>query len=349
MKEPYKLLIVDDSKLMRNVIAKIFDPEPGVKVVGEAENGKIALEMIPRLSPDVISLDINMPIMDGLTTLKHIMIKHPTPTVMCSTLTQEGAKITFDALYYGAIDFISKPTRQNPVDLEEQCNTIIKKIKQAAEVKIENVRYVRTRPDGKLADRLDLLGSKSYTFDHVFVVGASEGGYGSLLKIIPQLNADIRSAFIVVLYEPAPQVDAFVRYLDNISDIKVKRVMDGEPLSGGVCYIASENQYVTIDSYYGEYLKVNPAPFPDRRGAVNMLMFSVAEFVKERSVGVILSGSGDDGAEGIREFMRIGGTAIVQDPKSCLYREMPSSALKQAKVDLVLPDHLIASKINSLF
>ncbi|QTA89223.1 chemotaxis protein CheB [Desulfonema magnum] len=344
MKNPIKLLIVDDSRLMRRVINKIFDASNNIQVVGEAANGKEALDMIPELNPDVVTLDINMPVMDGLTALKHIMIRFPRPVVMLSTLTQEGAAVTFDALKYGAVDFIHKPSNTQPVSLEEQCSTIVKKISLAAGVEVGTIRYLRTKTDKKTTEPGQIK------CNYICAIGVSEGGYGTLLKIIPQLQSDLPAAILVVLYEASRHVDAFARYLDDNSPFKVKRAVDGESVEAGFCYLVSGKQYVTFHSFYGEYsLAVNAAPFTTHKGGINMLMFSLAEIMKEHAMGVILSGSGNDGAEGLQEILRSGGTAIIQEPKTCLYKEMAISAIHKCKAASVIPDGDIAAEINKRF
>jgi len=344
LKEPINLLIVDDSKLMRRVIAKIFDADDRIRVVGEAGNGKEALEMIPQLNPDVITMDINMPVMDGLTALKHIMIKHPKPVVMLSTLTQEGAAVTFDSLKYGAVDFIHKPSNHQPETLEEQCHTIIKKVLLASRVEIGAIRYLRTGKTQK-ADR----GSSSQNVSWICAIGTSEGGYGTLLKIIPYLEPELPAAVVVVLYEASRHVDAFAQYLNENSSIRVKRAADGEAVEAGFCYLVSGKQYITLHSFYGEYsLAVNAAPFTESEGGVNTLFSSLAEIMKEHALGVVLSGSGEDGIEGLAEIIRKGGTAIVQEPKNALYKETPTMAIEKCKPAIVIPDSEIAGGINKI-
>jgi two-component system chemotaxis response regulator CheB len=341
-KDPIKLLIVDDSKLIRRALCKIFDSNDDVKVIGEAGNGLEALEVFPRLNPDVVTMDINMPAMDGLTALKHIMIKHPKPTVMLSTLTQEGAAVTFDSLKYGAVDFIPKPSKIHELDVEVQHQNIIRKIILAAGVEMEAIRYLKTPSKVKNLQRCEQM-----TSDFIVAIGTSEGGYGALLKVIPRLLPGLPTAIIAVLYEDPRHIDAFARYLDDQSLLKVKRAKDGEPIQGGVCYLASGDEYTIVESMNGGYLfQVNRSPFPTRRGAINMLMFSVAEVMKNRTAGVILSGTGEDGVEGINEIIRMGGTGIVQDPTSCLYKETSRLAIDRCKVDLVLPAGKIAEKMN---
>lgn len=345
MNDQYKILIVDDSKLIRRAVSNIFKEQEKFQVVGEAGNGKEALELLPKLNPDVVTLDINMPVMDGLTTLKHIMIKSPRPTVMLSSLTQEGASVTFDALKYGAIDFIAKPSKTNGNSIGEQEQNIIKKISLAAEVEIESVQYIRSLPKEKSNKKPDGNECKG-----IFAIGASEGGYGALLKIVPQIIPDIPAALLVVVYADSKHVDAFAGYLDSHSFLKVGRAKDGEEIRGGVCYLCSGEEYATVHSSGNKYnLQVRPSPFAGRRGSINMLMFSVAEAMGMCAAGVILSGTGDDGAEGLGEIVRTGGTAIVQEPKSCLCREMAISAIDSCDVELVISDTKIASEINKFY
>jgi two-component system chemotaxis response regulator CheB len=335
-------LIVDDSKLMRRVIADILEKDSRLEVAGEAADGNEALEKIAELTPDVVTLDINMPRMDGITALKHIMIKHPTPTVMLSTLTQEGADITFDALRFGAVDFVHKPSNRQPEELENQAQAIVRKVILAADVKLDAVRLNRGKPKPKAFD-----AGGGHKCKHLCALGASEGGYGALLKVIPHLHPALPAAVLAVLYEASPHVDAFTGYLDKNSAFTVKRAKDGTTIEPGVCYIASGKEYLTVYSFYGEYsLSVNASPFPTRRGSINMLLLSLAERAEQNAVGVLLSGAGDDGAEGVCEVMRLGGAAIVQDPETCLHREMPEAAIAQCNGVAVHPDTQIAAALN---
>jgi two-component system chemotaxis response regulator CheB len=339
-----RLLVVDDSKLFRRLIRDIFEGSDQVQIVGEASNGVEALEMLPRLNPDVITLALDMPVMDGLTALKYIMINYPKPTVMLSAYTKEGEYMTFETLKYGAVDFIAKPSRLQSMTLSEQRQRVIQKVLTAAKVRVEAVQYLRPVPKQAQPKR---AGERNCNF--LFAMGASIGGYSALLKIIPQLRHDLPAAFLVVLYVASEHLDAFVKYLDEESDVKVKRAVDGDPLMSGACYMASGDDYVTIHSSDGQLsLEVNHKPLPSHKGAANMLMFSLAEVMKHRSIGIILSGSGVDGVEGIDEILRTGGIGIVQDPLSCLCQETARAALNRCKIDLVLSDWRIPSEINNL-
>ena len=383
-KNPIRLLVVDDSRFIRRAICKIIAEDGSIEVTGEAANGEEALEMIFRLDPDVVILDINMPVMDGLTALKHIMIKCPRPTVMFSSLTQEGADITFDTLKYGAVDFIPKPSRLSNDGLKERHERMIRKIKLAAGVEMEAVRYLRsgrkkTLPDIVFCEECgskniinscdkgrgfircrscndkiavsgsDKLNSRNNNCKYLCAIGASEGGYRSLLKIIPELRPDIQTAFIIIIYDALKHVDAFADYIDNFSYVRVKKAEDGEIIQGGVCYLAGGSEYVTINSINSEYrLLINASPFQMRKRSINMLMFSVAETMKQYAIGAILSGSGNDGTEGIAEIIRLDGRAVAQNPRHCFCGEMAQSVIDNCKVDNVISDTQIAGEINSM-
>jgi two-component system chemotaxis response regulator CheB len=341
MSDKTKILVVDDSKLMRKAVRDIFEDSNDIEVIGEAANGSEALELIPEITPDVIVLDVNMPIMDGITTLKHMMINCPTPTVMLSTLTKDGAAITFDSLKYGAVDFLTKPSSLNG-DLEDQTAEIADKIALAAQVEIGAMQYIRPTTRGSSSSVPNNLEIKK-----IIAIGGAEGGYSTLLKLIPGLQADLPAAYIVALYAATEHIDAFVRYLDNCSSLSVNRATEGAPVKSGVCYISSGEEYVTIREKNGEFLlHVSPAPFSTRRGSIDMLMLSTAELAGEKAVGVVVSGEGDDGSEGLCEITANGGTAMVQKPQSCLYRHMADNALKRCPAKIVVSDTKIASAIN---
>ncbi len=338
------LFIVDDSKMMRKVIASIFKDDPFVQVVGEAENGEEALQLIPQLKPDVITLDVEMPVMDGLKTIKHLMIQSPTPTVMLSSMTQDGAAVTFDALKYGAVDFVAKPSRNADIDLAEQTKEIARKVHLASEVELDAVRYVRAVNKNKQAHI-----SSGNRCDKIVAIGVAEGGYGALLKLLPHLSAGLPAAYLVMFYAPSKHLDPFVEYMDRFSPLQIKRATNNVRLEAGVCYFASGEEYLTVhEQEQGLLLNLSPAPFATQRGSINMLFFSVAEVMKEDAVAVILSGVGEDGTEGMAEILRVGGAGIVQDPAGCLYRDMPWSVSAHCREAAVLPDGEIPDTINSI-
>lgn len=338
-----RLLIVDDSKFMRQAIAEFFAPDNAIEVVGEAKNGAEAIEAVANLDPDVVTLDVNMPVMDGLTALKHIMIRSPRPVVMLSTLMQEGAQATFDALRYGALDFILKPS-QIKGDLETQRQEICRKVRLAAHVQVSAMRYIRAAQQDK--------SKITEPCRRVVTLGTAEGGYNALLKIIPHLTIDTTpTAYLVVLYADTAYVDAFVKYLDQFSALQIRRAKDGECLYGGVCYLSAGCEYVTFRQEGDELtLHVTEAPFPWRRGSINRLFFSSAETLGSNGISVLLSGSSEDGAEGLSEVIDANGIALLQDPKTCLDKEMVLSALQLCEPNecRIVADGAISDVLNEI-
>ena len=339
---PIQVLIVDDSKVIRQAIQHIFNKDPRISVAGEAADGAEALKKISELDPDVVTMDINMPVMDGLTAVKNIMIKFPKPIIMFSALTEEGATETFDSLKYGAVDFMRKPTKLEQGNFDAQHQRMIEKVIMASQIRTETIRYLRIP---KYKEVLE----PSRKIQYLFTIGASEGGYSALLNIIPQLRPGLPAAFVAILYTEGHHINSFVKYIKTLSALPVKRAMDGDILKAGTCYIASGMEYVTVDSDKDNIrLQVHPSPFPERRGSINMLMFSAAEIMSERTIGIMLSGSGDDGVEGIGEVLRVGGTGIVQTPDNCLFKESSELTLKQHQIDLTLSVQNMGIKINEI-
>ena len=340
-----KILVVDDSKFIRQAVRRIFETDDQLQVTAEAADGKEALALIPRVDPDVITLDIHMPVMDGISTLKRIMLQHPKPTVMLSNLTMEGATVTFDTLKFGAVDVIAKPSNLGELAVSQQMREINHRIKLASQVQIDSIRYLRTRPNGQ-----PVAAANPSACRYLVAVGAAEGGYGALLKILPQLSAGLPAAFLVMLYAEAAYVDAFVSYLDHCSPMSIRRAVNGRPIEAGTCYIACGREYLTVQGSRQEpRLVVNPAPFETRKGSIDMLMFSVAELYAERAVGIVLTGSGRDGVEGVGELIRCGGQALVQEPASCLHKQMAQEVLSLQPVDHSIADAQMAAAVSRMF
>ena len=344
MSNKKKILIVDDSKMIRKGLSEIFEASNDFEIVGQAADGKEALAAIRRTQPDVVTLDVVMPEMDGLTTLKHIMIECPRPTVMLSSLTKDGSKTTFDALRYGAVDFISKPSKlEDDMDVGFLSEDITRKVNAAIEVNVAATSYIRPLPDNAgHEDMSDLRCEKLIGF------GAAEGGYGALMKIIPGLR-QAQAAYIAVHYIDEEHLDAFIDYLNEHSRIRVKRAEHDEVLQAGVCYLSSGSDYLTVHESGEDFVfHVNPAPFSTRRGSIDRLFFSIAEVMESQAVGVILSGAGVDGVEGLQEINRVGGTTIVQDSKTSLAKEMPKAAIATIKPGYIISDADVSANLNRL-
>lgn len=341
--KPLSILVVDDSKMIRRVLREIIESDSRKKVVGEAEDGRKALALLVDLKPDVVTLDINMPVMDGLTTLKHIMIQHPVPTVMISALTQEGATETFESLKYGAIDFLPKPSRARGGDLQAQRLEIIRKVEMAAAVQMESVRYLR-RPSQEKA----VASNPPSPCRSLVVMGVAEGGYGALLNVIPRLNPRLAAAYVAVMHQPAQHLDGFARYLDHCSRLTIQRAGDGVPIHAGRCYLAAAGEPLTFvreaaQMRFKRYRETDCRP----DGAIDRIMGDVAHLMGTNATGVILTGAGDDGLAGLGAVIGGGGTVFIQDPGSCLFKETPMKAADQYDMANLVSDKRMAGAINA--
>lgn len=339
---PISVLIVDDSTVLRKIVREMFGADEQLTVVGEAEHGLRALELIPALKPDVVTLDVNMPVMDGLTTIKHIMIKSPTPVVMFSTLTGQGAHETFDALRYGAVDFLQKPSSLLKEDLKSQHELIVSRVKNAARAGIDTIRYLRP---AQLTDPPKT--SFNGTCRRVYAISSSYGGYGALLGLVPELAPDLGAAFIASVYAIPSHVTAFARYLDNHSALHVCHATDGQPVDAGTCYLTSAFEAVTVvGSPDRPVFAVSPRDTPNADHAADELMTSLADVFGDRSGGVVLSGIGDDGISGVGRILDRGGHVVVQEPKTCLCSETAAQAASTYGLPTVLPGMRMAETIR---
>jgi two-component system, chemotaxis family, protein-glutamate methylesterase/glutaminase len=342
--KPLDILVVDDSKIIRKVLREIIESDGRNRVIGEAENGKVALQLLEEISPDVITLDINMPVMDGLTTLKHIMIHHPVPTVMISALTQEGARETFESLKYGAIDFLPKPSRTKGADLQTQKSEILRKIELVAAVQLESIRYLRRPSQEKSSPAAEALPCRC-----LVTIGVAEGGYGALLNIIPRLSGAMAVAYVAVMPQAPEHVDGFARYLDQCSQLCVQRVAHGTLMRGGTCYLGAATEQVTFVKEHDQIRLIvdTASSCAPGTGAIDNLMGSAAHLMRERAAGVILTGAGDDGVKGLGAILKEGGTAFVQDPRSCLFKETPMKVVDKYIIKNLVSDKQMAAAIES--
>ena len=270
----HRVLIVDDSKVIRDGLRQVFMQDERFEVVGEAANGNAALDAVKTLKPDVVTMDISMPEMDGITALKHLMITCPTPTLMLSSLSSEGASITFDALRYGAVDFIQKPSRLEQGCFDKQIDEICSRTEYAASVDVNVIRYISPKRNSAV----EIIRQHAVPCKKIVAMGAAEGGYSSLLKIIPHLSVESDAAYLIVLYVDAEYVDLYVEYLNSHSVMEVKVAEHNETIEAGVCYVRSGSDYLSVHKEADDYvLHISPAPFASRKGSIDMLMFSTAD------------------------------------------------------------------------
>jgi two-component system, chemotaxis family, protein-glutamate methylesterase/glutaminase len=342
-KEKIRVLVVDDSALMNRQISTILQSDPVIEVIGRAKDGVEALTLAKELAPDVITLDVEMPNMNGITALKHIMIKYAIPTVMISALTREGSRTSFDALRYGAVDVIAKPSRREDENLDSQKKEIISRVKKAASIRLGRSKYLRITSSSPAEKMPKGLPDQDTCY---IGIGTGTGGYCSLLKIIPALSSSFSSVLIANLLTAEKYIDAFVSYLDMHSSVPVKNGSTASHIEKGTCYIISGESRLSIAVNGDRYLKFQPANHIS--DPIDYLFSSIALIGGANSVGIILTGAGKDGAEGLSILKKAGGTAVIQDINNCMDPEMPLAALEKGSVQKILPDYMIADFIMDL-
>lgn len=344
-----KVMIVDDSPFMRKILMDILQGDEGIIVVGEAKNGKEALEKIPIYKPDLITLDIEMPIMDGIATLKHIVKKYKLPVVMISSLTMEGATLTLQALEEGAVDFIPKPKNIFSLSGETIRYDIINKVKAAAKSKtIVRHKQVRTIETIKKADQTINFSKKDY--DYIIAIGTSTGGPRALKNVLPLIPANINGTIVVVQHMPPNFTKSLANRLNSLSNIVVKEGEEGDVLQRGHCYIAPGDYHMTVKGKNGKYeIELNKEPaIKGLRPAADLLMESVAKLKNLKKIGVIMTGMGSDGSKGIIDIKKSNGYTIAQDEDTSVVFGMPKSAIDTKYVDKIIPLDNIAHEIVSV-
>jgi len=338
-----KVLVVDDSALMSKQIAAILNEDDKIEVVGQAKDGVEAMHMAGTLKPDVITLDVEMPKMSGITALKHIMVRHGVPTVMISALTKEGARTTFDALRYGAIDVIAKPSRREDESLDAQKEDIVAKVRRAAAIRTGRSRYLRMTAPPPLQKRLHISPNSAPRF---IGIGAGTGGYYSLLRIIPALPAEFQGMLIGVVLAAARYVEPFVSYLDTHSVVQVKGIKGVTVLEPGICYICSGQDGVVLErDDDGRSVLAPRGRTPEANsGPIDAMLTSLA-VMGGQAIGIVMTGAGKDGAEGIAAIRGAGGTGVVQDINNAMDPSMPLAVLEKGSVEKLLPDYRMAEFI----
>lgn len=345
-----RVLVVDDSALVRQVMTEILASDERIEVLAAVGDPFAASEWIKREVPDVITLDIEMPKMDGLTFLHIIMSQHPIPVVICSSLAESGAETTLRALEYGAVDIIQKPRLGTKEFLEESRVRICDAVRAAAEARLTPVSARLDRAQEKLtADAVlsaPVPGAMARTTEKVVAVGASTGGTEALRVLIEALPLDA-PGMVVVQHMPEHFTAAFADRLNAGCQVEVKEAADGDSIIRGRVLIAPGNRHVLLKrSGARYYVEVKDGPLVCRhRPSVDVLFRSAASFAGANAVGVIMTGMGDDGARGLCEMKQAGAYTIAQDQESCVVFGMPKEAISRGAVDAVLPLERIAKEI----
>lgn len=336
-----KVLAVDDSGLVRTALSSIMR-SAGFEVI-TAKNGKEAVEKTIQHRPDVITMDINMPEMDGLTALKLIMEKCPTPVIMLSSLTHEGAKETLEALKLGAVDFIPKPGGNLP-NLSEISAEIIEKVKNASKTSPKLIRLANLR---KIKGEVVRTAWPAKTRDVCILIGSSTGGPSALEHVIPRLPSDIPSPLFVVQHMPPVFTKQLAERLNSISEIEVKEAEDGEKVRDGVAYIAPGGRHMKVRRILGsiKIKVVDGLPVNNVKPSVDVTAESVAEVYGGNVVGVILTGMGCDGAYGLSKLKALGAKNVACDEETSVVFGMPRAAIEIGAVDSVRPLYEVAEEI----
>ena len=351
------VIIVDDSVLIRKRISRILNNNRRIKVVGTASDGLKAIEMVKQLKPDVVTLDVEMPNMNGIEALKIISGEYGTPVLMLSALTKEGADVTLEALELGAVDFICKPRFGSAEEMKEFERDLTLKIRAAALTKNDpkrskpsrriSARPVKPAPSTGVSKPLRRNSIKS-----VVAIGVSTGGPKALVSLLPKLPADFPCPILVAQHMPKGFTASLSARLNGLSAITVKEARNGESVKPGVCYIAPGNFHMTVHHMTlskGAMVKVTDRPKNSLyKPSVDILMKSVAQVYGAGGIGVILTGMGTDGTKGVRELKERGGLVIAEDKSSCTVYGMPRSVVESGLADIVAPLTEIPSALKTL-
>ena len=342
-----RVLIVDDSAFMRNALTKMLSSDPEITVVGTAWNGLDAIEKVAELKPDLVTMDIEMPRMDGIEALRRIMATNPVPVIMVSSLTTEGARSTLDALDLGAVDFVPKNLSDLSVNIVKVREILIEKVKQ-----IGTAGPGRRRPSRPVPAPAASAPVRSiYRTDRrigVVAIATSTGGPKALQDVIPKLPKDFSVPVIVVQHMPPAFTGPFAQRLNEISGLTVKEAEEGEPLRPGVVFVAPGRGHLSVRRMrVGECVVVVSENRPDLiyRPSADVMMSSVAELYPGRALGVILTGMGNDGEKGMRAIKSSGGRTLAQDEATCVVYGMSRAVVEAGLADKVVPIEEVAGVI----
>jgi two-component system, chemotaxis family, protein-glutamate methylesterase/glutaminase len=339
-KAKIRVLIVDDSAVVRQILSEVLSSDPEIEVIATASDPFVAAERISEQVPDVITLDIEMPRMDGLTFLQKIMSQHPIPVVICSSLAEEGTQSTLKALEYGAVDIITKPRVGSKQFLEDSRTMLCQVVKAAAGARLQNLRQSRVVEPKLTADAIlsPANHAMAETTEKVVAIGASTGGTEALKTLLETLPADA-PGIVIVQHMPELFTRAFANRLDGLCSITVKEAESNDTVLRGRALIAPGNHHMLLKRSGARYfVEIREGPLVCRhRPSVDVLFRSAARYAGQNAVGVILTGMGDDGARGMLEMKQAGATTIAQNEATCVVYGMPNEAVKRGAVDRVLP------------
>ena len=334
-----KVLVVDDSATARSLIKAVLESDSGIQVVGTAPDAYIARDMIVKLKPDVICLDVEMPRMDGITFLKKLMQYMPIPVVMVSSLTRSGAKTTLDALESGAIDFVAKPHSNIYDGIDDIKAEIVEKVKSAAKVNVRRFLH-------KTTINAQPISSLSETTNKIVAIGASTGGTEALKEVLIRMPRN-SPGIIIVQHMPPKFTKTFAQRLNQLSQIEVKEATNGETVGNGKALIAPGDYHMVLRRSGARYFVEigDGAKVSGHKPSVDVLFNSVAKVAGANAIGVILTGMGSDGAKGMLNMKKAGAINIAQDEKSCVVYGMPKVAVQLGGVSKSITLTKVAEEI----
>jgi two-component system chemotaxis response regulator CheB len=329
---PIRVLVVDDSAFMRTVISQMLAGAPDIEVVGQAADGKTGLNMARDLAPDVITLDVEMPILSGLEMLRVLMAHNPLPVIMLSSLTQEGARVTIEALELGAVDYLPKDTKGGPLGMRRIAPVLIEKIRAVGGGATRAaLRMGRRQGAATGAPARPAPGPRSDAFGQGFpvvAIGSSTGGPTALCQLIPALPADLPAAVVLVQHMPPGFTRALAMRLDRLSGLSVAEAEEGAALAPGRVFVAPGGHHLTVRANgqgAGLAVHVSDTPVMPMMPAVDVLFESLAGLCPERTIAVVLTGMGHDGLKGAQALSRGGAVVLAQAEDGCVVYGMPKA------------------------
>ena len=337
-----RVVVVDDSPFVRQALSRMLRAAADIQVVATAVDGQDGLEKVCALRPDVVTLDVKMPRMDGLEALGRIMAECPTPVLLLSSLTSDGGEITLRGLELGAMDFVDKGSVQGNMDLLSLSSELIAKVRALAGV--PRARLVRPPAAGPLAAAVPHRGTDRA---EVVAIGTSTGGPPALQAIVPRLPAGFGAPLLIVQHMPAGFTRSLAERLDQRSRVRVREAEDGEPLRPGIALVAPAGRHMKVKRRGGEsYVWLDEEPRGAlHRPSIDVLMASLAKAYGRRCLGVLLTGMGSDGVEGLRAIRQSGGRTFAESEESCVIYGMPKAAVEAGVVDRSVPLSRMADEI----
>jgi two-component system chemotaxis response regulator CheB len=348
------VLIADDSALMRREIKKILESDGDIEVVGVARDGQEAVDKTKELGPDVVALDINMPVMDGLTALQYIMMESPRPVVMISSLTKEGALTTYEALELGAVDFVGKPGGTISRNIDQTAQEILGKVRAAAKANTSRLGLSRRRQQTVAAKRPQPARTREQkSSGKIVIIGLSTGGPKTIMDVIPLLPADFGVPVIIVQHMPGHFTPTFAQRIDANCAFPFKEAAHGDVIEFGRGYLAPGDRHMTLaprgGGKLGFIVRLSDMPADTlHKPSVDVTMQSLLECYGRNVIGVLMTGMGADGARSMASIRQAGGRTIAESEETAIVYGMPAEAVRLGGAEFVLPAREIAAKIMQL-